>query len=241
MDQFEQQSVDKTQVNHAPNVTTVASQSKRSRFRGLFRFTRQHIVIALAALAVVAGLVTWQVMRMSQEATWKRATDYFTRAEYEKAEKELSSVGLPSSAERLRVYGQTMLAMRQLDKSLEAYTKLYELDKNPSDKLIIGNIYNEQKKYDEAIKVYLEVIAANPSNIQAYVNIATVYKLQNNTTEAVKVANEAVVKNPTSVVLHELKVSMLMNDKGSSEYKEAVAALKKLNPQDQLLQALNEL
>lgn len=217
------------------------SPKKTPGYRKLLRIAKKHVLIVVAVIVVIGGLVTWQVMQMNQDTAWKRATDYFTHAEYEKAANELNSVSMPSTADRLRVYGQTMLATRQLDKSLAAYKKLYEIDKDPSVKLIIGNIYNEQKNYDEAIKVYREVITANPSNIQAYVNIATVYKLQNNSAEAVKIANDGVAKNPTSVVLHELRVSMLMNDTHSSEYKDAIAALKKLNPKDQLLQALNEL
>lgn len=225
-----------------PTAQAATRTSKvKSIIKKLTSFFKKHRAISLGVLAVIAGLVTWQVLYTNSENTWKRATDYFSHAEYEKAAKELNNVGVPSSADRLRVYGQTMLATRQLDKSLEAYKKLYELNKDPSVKLIIGNIYNEQKKYDDAVKVYQEVITANPSNVQAYVNIATVYKMQNKTTEAIKIANEGVAKNPNSVVLSELRVSMLMGDKTSNEYKEAVAALKKLNPQDQLLQALNEL
>ncbi len=241
MERYDSNDAGQTQTGSVMDITEApVRQAKESRSRGIFRFLKKHIVYAAAAVLVLAGLVVWQIIRTNQETAWKRATDYFSRAEYEKAEKELAGLAMPSKPERLRVYAQTMLATRQLDKSLAAYNKLYETDKDPATKLIIGNVYNEQKKYDEAIKVYRDVIAANGSNVQAYVNLATVYKLQNNTAEAAKVASEGVSKNPANVVLHELKVSMLMNDKSSTEYKEAIDALKKLNPQDQLLQALNE-
>lgn len=242
MEQLESQVISQAQTDYQPNVPVVPSKEPSQHlFKRLFRSMKKNIIYVIGLVIVAAIILTWQMVRMGQEATWSRAMDYFARAEYEKAAKELNGVGVPSSSERLRVYAQTMLATRQLDKSLEAYGKLYALNKDPSDKLIIGNIYNEQKKYEEAIKVYREVITLNPNNVQAYVNIATVYKLNSNSGEAVKVANEGVEKNPNSVVMHELRVSMLMNDKTSSDYKEAVAALRKLNPQDQLLQSLNEL
>ena len=242
MDKF-----DMSDVNQPLNEGQTSSESassptekKKSWLRGVFRFVKKHVIVVLCLLLAIAALATLQVLNLNREAAWKRATDYYARAEYEKASKELASLSMPSSAERLRVYGQTMLATRQLDKSLEAYTKLYDLNKDPSVKIIIGNIYNEQKKYDESIKIYREVISANPNNVQAFVNMATVYKLQNNEKEAAKIAKEGVEKNPNSVVLLELRVSMLMSDKSSPEYKEAVEALKQVNPQDQLLQALNE-
>lgn len=241
MEQLESQVISQAQTDYQPNVPVVPSKEPSQHlFKRLFRSMKKNIIYVIGLVIVAAIILTWQMVRMGQEATWSRATDYFARAEYEKAAKELNGVGVPSSSERLRVYGQTMLATRQLDKSLEAYTKLYYLNKDPSVKIIIGNIYNEQKKYDESIKIYREVISANPNNVQAFVNMATVYKLQNNEKEAAKIAKEGVEKNPNSVVLLELRVSMLMSDKSSPEYKEAVEALKQVNPQDQLLQALNE-
>jgi tetratricopeptide (TPR) repeat protein len=218
----------------------VAPMRKQSRLHKYVKLVRKYWYVTLALLAIVIGLVTWQVIQSNQEATWKKASDYFTRADYGNAEKQLHSVAIPSDADHLRVYAQTMLATQNLDKSLTAYQKLYELNKDPSIKLIIGNIYNQQKKYDDAIKIYREIITNNAGNVQAYINLSTVYKLQNNTPEAIKVADEAVKNNPSSVVLRELQVSMVMDNKSSAGYKAAVKDLKALNPSDPLLQALNE-
>ncbi|RYX78669.1 tetratricopeptide repeat protein [bacterium] len=225
------------------NVTPPPEKPKKgftSKIVSVMRFLKRFWYIVIVILLVIAGLITWQVIYSNQESAWKRTNDQFARANYEAAYKEIENMAIPTDSERLRVYGQTMLATRHLDKSLAAYQKLYDQKKDPSVKLIIGNIYNEQKKYDEAIKAYREVIADNKTNVQAYVNIATVYKLQGNASEAAKVATEAVKENPTSVTLLELKVSMLMDNKNTPEYKAAVAELKKLNPQDPLLQSLRE-
>ncbi len=194
---------------------------------------------AVVVLIVVVGAVFgWRAQAQAQDEKWKKATDYFGRAEYEKANKELEGLDIPKSPERLRVYAQTKLATRELDDALTSYQKLYDINKDPSVQLIIGNIYNEQKRYDDAIKVYREAIAANPSNTQAYVNLATLYRQQSNSSEAAKVAAEGVKNNPGSATLHELQVSMLLENKNSTEYKDAVAALKKVSPESALLTSL---
>lgn len=220
------------------NITPL--RNKPTRLKQAVRLVRKYWYVALALLVVIIGLVTWQIIQLNQEATWKKAGDYFTRADYGNAEKQLHSVAVPSDADHLHVYAQTMLATQNLDKSLTAYQKLYDLNKDPSIKLIIGNIYNQQKNYDQAIKIYRDIITNNTGNVQAYINLSTVYKLQNNAPEAIKVANEAVKNNPSSVVLRELQVSMVMDNKSSEGYKVAVKELKALNPTDPLLQALNE-
>lgn len=210
------------------------------KFKYIILFIQKFWYIVLVAGVIVAGLITWRVIIANQNAAWDRASSYFAKADYKKAEEELASMPVPSSVERLRVYAQTMLATQKLDKSLTAYEKLYKINKDPSVKLLIGNIYNQQKKYDQAIVAYREIITSNSGNVQAYVNLATVYKLQGKSDDAIKVSKEGVKNNPTSVVLSELLVSMLMDDTDSAEFKAAVAALKKLNPSDPLLQSIDQ-
>lgn len=216
------------------------SKKTRFKFKYIILFIQKFWYIVLVAGVVIAGFITWRVILANQNAAWDRASSYFAKADYKKAEEELAGLPVPSSAERLRVYAQTMLATQNLEKSLTAYEKLYKINKDPSVKLLIGNIYNQQKKYDLAIEAYREIITSNTGNVQAYVNLATVYKLQNKSDEAIKVSKEGVKNNPTSVILGELLVSMLMDDTNSAEFKSAVAALKKLNPSDPLLQSIDQ-
>jgi len=218
----------------------VTSDKPNVAIRGrLKKFIKRWWILLLVLVLVVAGTMGWLMYRQSQEQTWKNATDYYTRADYAKAASLLKQVGMPSEKDRLRVYAQTMLATRDLEKAEPAYKKLFEATKEPADKLVLGNIYNEQKKYDDAVKVYQDVIATNKNNIQAYVNLTIVYKMQGKQKEAINVAKEAVSNNPENVTVHELLVSMLMDNKESQEYKDAVAKLKSLNPEDTLLQTLN--
>jgi len=217
-----------------------AKRNFGSSLKRLAPILRRYWYVIIALIVVASVLIGFQAQRNAQEARWKRATEYFGRVEYDKAAKELKGLPVPKDPERLRTYSQTMLATRQLDNALVGYEKLYEQKKDPSVKLIIGNIYNEKKDYDKATKIYREAIADNPANVQAYVNLAILYKMRSNMPEAVKVANEAVRSNPGSATLRELQVSMLMDDKTTTAYKDAVKALKELNPNDPLLDAINE-
>lgn len=115
--------------------------------------------VYLAVVALVVALIilfVWNQQDKSNDAKWTKATEYFTKADYENANKELKSLDVPDSVERLRVYSQTKLAVRDLPAALIGYQKLYKADKSDSYALIIGNIFNEQKNYDAAAKTYRE-------------------------------------------------------------------------------------
>lgn len=218
---------------------TESSGLKKSGPQGI-KLLRRYWYVGVVIVLVVVGIVAWFANEASVDAAWKRATDDYGRADYASAAKTLNGMAMPSDEKRLTVYAQTMLATRQLDKALPAYKSLYDKRKDPAVKIVIGNIYNEQKKYDEAAKTYRDIISANSAYVQAYVNLSTLYKLQSKDQDAVEVAKQGVKANSNSVILYELLVSMLLEKKDSSDYKEAVAALKKLNPSDPLLESLKK-
>ncbi len=201
---------------------------------------RKYVIVGLlVVLTLGGGFVVWNQQRSSENERWQQATEFYKKGDYENAKEKLNGLQQPTSQERLRIYGQTMLATRDLDKALSAYQDLYEKTKDPQAQLVLGNIYNEKKEYDQAIRVYKEAIAANPHNTQAYVNLATLYNMQNNAAEARRIVAEGITNNPGSVTLHELQVSLFLRDRDSAEFKSAVEALKKLNPESALLKSLN--
>ena len=228
-----------TGYNSEKDLSAPEKQVHRTSFaKKVVKFIKKQWIIMSVVLVLLAGFISWRIIVTNNDNAWAKAKDYFAVADYDNAKKQIGSMSVPDDSERLRIYAQTMLATRDLDKSLIAYKKLYDQTKDISVKLFIGNIYNEQKKYDEAIKIYREMITANPSNIQAYVNAATTYKLQGNRSGAIDIASEGVKNNATNVTIHELLVSMLMDDKTSKEYISALADLKTLSPNDPLVQAL---
>lgn len=232
---------DNRTVVDSDNKPTAGSTKRPKRIlRKLGHFLRKFWYVVVVVLAAVITVVVLQVVQANRDSSWQKASEHFSRAEYSEAKEIIEDFPVPADAERQRVYAQTMLATGTLDKALNGYNALYKNTEDVAAKLIIGNIYNQQKKYDEAITIYREVISANPSNVQAYVNLATVYRLQNKNAEAAKVAAEAVKNNPQSVTLLELQVSMLMDDKNSPEYIQAVKTLREVNPNDPLLQAIDQ-
>jgi tetratricopeptide (TPR) repeat protein len=211
----------------------------RSSNKKIINFIKRFWYIFLIAGIVIGVVIGWSISSAREAAAWQRATDAFSRADYESAKKDIDGVAVPGDQDKLKVYAQTMLATRTLDKALVGYENLYKQTKDPATLLILGNIYNQQQKYDKAISTYKDVIANNENNIQAYVNLATVYKLQQKSDEAVATATQAVEKNQKSAVAHELLVSMLLDKKGSDAYNKAIADLKALNPNDPLLESIN--
>lgn len=199
-----------------------------------------HLKYLLIPVLLLTGIIFgWLFYQSSINMKWEKATDYYRRADYDAAANELKGLPIPSKdVDRLAIYSQTMLATRQLDNARDGYKQLYELKKDPFTKVVLGNIYNEQKRYDEATKIYKEVTVANPNYAQAYVNLATLHKLQGDNTKAVQVASDAVKNNPNNTVLLELLVSLTMTDKESPVFQEAVAKLKKVNPNDPLLELI---
>lgn len=226
--------------NSSGSAGVESSGAKKKGAKGLVKVLGRYWYVVVVLVVVVAGVVAWFVQQASADVVWQKATDDYGRADYASAAKLLDNMAVPTDEKRLTVYAQTMLATRQLDKALPAYNSLYAKKKDPAIKIIIGNIYNEQKKYDEAAKTYREIISANTTYIQAYVNLSTLYKLQGKTQDSVDVAKQGVKANPNSATLYELLISMLLEDQGSADYKEAVATLKKLNPSDPLLQTLKK-
>lgn len=218
--------------------TGTGMEPEKSPENKFVKFVKKFWYIILIVVIVIAALIGWRIHEMNVDATWNKAIDYYGRADYKNAAKLIENMEIPKDEKRLTAYAQTMLATRQLDKALPAYKTLYEQKKDPSIKIIIGNIYNEQKKYDEAAKLYREIITANESYIQAYVNLSTLYKLQGKSQQAIEVAQQGVKANANSVVLHELLIAMLLEKQDSPEFKQAVETLRKINPQDPIFETL---
>lgn len=223
---------------HTSDHTATSDKSSSSGLKRTAQFLRKYWYVVIILLVLVGGLIAWRSYQLHLDAQWSKAQDYYGRADYANAAKILEPMALPTDDKRLTVYAQTMLATRKLDKALPAYQTLYSHKKDPDVKIKIGNIYNEQKKYDEAAKAYREIITADSSYIQAYVNLATLYKLQGKSQEAIDTAKQGTQANPNSVVLYELLISMTLEHKDSQEHKDAVEALKKLNPQDPIFEVL---
>ncbi|MEI7918322.1 MAG: tetratricopeptide repeat protein [Candidatus Saccharibacteria bacterium] len=236
---MERNSTERVDDGQAPSETTASqSQSKKSKSKSIVSAIKKFWYIIVIIVAISVGFFVWRANVVNSDNAWARATAFYQKADYDNAAKEIANLPVPTDNARLKIYAQTMLAKRDLEKALPAYEKLYAATKEPNYKIILGNIYNEQKNYDKAASTYKEVIADNPGYTQAYVNLAILYKLQNKISEAMAIADSAVKSNPNNVTLLELKVSILMEDKTTDDFKTAVKDLAAINPQDPLLDSL---
>jgi len=210
------------------------------RYLGVLLWKAKYLIlIVLILVTAIGGFYLYQQNRNSD--IWKKAEDYYRRADYTKTASELKKVSMPNDAEKLRIYGQTMFAVRDYSKAEKAYTKLYELNKDLFAKIMLGNIANQQKSYDKAIKHYRDVIESNPNYITAYSDLAIVYRSMGNNAEAVKVAEDGIKNNPGNTEMYTLLISLLSVDessKTSDKYKETVEKLKKIDPNNQLLKQI---
>lgn len=192
------------------------------------------MVLVGAGVCVCAGLY------FGYQYIWKVADQRFKKAEYQQTYKLIKFLPKPRDAGRLRIYSQTAMAVGNYGKSKSGYADLYKKTKDASYKLIIGNIANQQGDYEEAIKIYEEVISLNPNYIQAYANLSTVYRIKNNNDKAIEIAERGISLNGNSTILYELLVSLMQEKKDSPRYKEAVKKLKSLDPQNILLKQIGE-
>ena len=235
----EEQKPEPSQSSTGDN-STPPQKSNKFNFRKVsYKKVATIAVPVVVVLALLIGGFTLLQSRRNADKEWDQAVAAYQKGDYAKASEYIGDKDMPKEGERLQAYAQTKLATGKVDEALPAYERINQLNATPETKNIIGNIYNQKKQYDKAAKIYQEVIDGNASFIQAYINLATVKLLQGDKKAAQEVAKKAVEANPNSVTVHELLVSMYLEDKESSEYQTAVENLRKLNPEDPLLESID--
>lgn len=166
---------------------------------------------------------------------WRTANDYYRAANYTKAAAVIRRLPMPSDPHELNVYAQTMFSVSEMDKAKQAYQKHYDKTGDVQSLLMVGNVQQQQKKFEEAQATYRKVIAKNPTYIQAYANGAASYMLANKRPEALKMLTEGVAANPNATALYAMQVQLLRDEKESETYKQALEKLKLLDPQNSIL------
>jgi len=198
-------------------------------------FVGRKIVFAIGVFLGVVIIGSGISAKFFYDKKWKDAEENYKKADYQKAAANLKYLPMPSDGARLRIYGQTMMATNQDNKASIAFEKLSDKTEDPFAELMLGNIANQQKEYDKAVEIYEHLTSSNPNYIQAYANLAMVYKIQNRTDKAVATAKRGIDANPNSTILHELMVSLTMENKELPEYKNSIEKLKQLDPNNFLL------
>src|SRR5438093_7358051 len=99
------------------------------------------------------------------------------------------------------VEGMTFEESGQVDKALEAYRKVLNVDPGQSDLASrVAVLLIQQEDFPQAIDVLKDAIKANPNDGEPYRQLAFIYaKYLKKTDQAVDYANRAIALNPTDI------------------------------------------
>jgi tetratricopeptide (TPR) repeat protein len=141
-----------------------------------------------------AGSSTASIKKSNQQHdsfTLKPAADLLLRPEGERKAGALASF----------VEGRSLEENGEIDKALEAYRKVLNVDPGHS-KLAsrVAALLIRQDDFPQAIDILKDAIKANPSNAEPYSQLAFIYaKYLKKTDEAVDYANQAIALNPRDI------------------------------------------
>jgi predicted Zn-dependent protease len=185
------------------------------------------IVLTLILLAVILGYL--------YKNKWDKVESNFREGQNELAAEHLKYLPQPKNSEKLKMYAQIKFIDGQIEQSRSAYQELIDKTDDPFSKIMVGNIYNSQKKTDLAIEQYRDLIESNPNYIQAYINLASVYNINGKKEKAIEVLKNGSKDNPNSVNIYALALSISSSDKESDDYQWAKSGLEKVDPNNDLL------
>jgi tetratricopeptide (TPR) repeat protein len=187
-------------------------------------------VIAVIVLGVVLTVVL-NVYKTSNR--WAKAEELYKGAEYSKIAELLSKESLPNETERLEIYAKSMMATKNYDKAYGAYEKINKDGNSLDAQLMMANIKTEQGKYEEAEKIYMEVIGKNDGFIQAYLNLASTYRIMDRAQMANSILTDGLKKNPNSISILEYLISI--NSQENDQYQVWKEKLRELDPENDLI------
>lgn len=98
------------------------------------------------------------------------------------------------------------LSMGDNKKAIEGLEKAYKLDKkNIPARLYLGIAYKEDKRYDEAEKLLLEIVKENPVNLLGVVNLGMVRYEKKDYKKALESFDSAITINPGAADIYVLR------------------------------------
>ena len=172
---------------------------------------------------------------------WKWRINYIARknqekslsgisAEDQKKLKELADKAKSGKPEDLLPYASMQYTVRDLSGSEKTYQDL--IAKNKDNKGLIafyqnnlGNVYRDEKKFDEAIKAYRAAIESNAQEKTSYINLGNLYQYYLSDRGNAKTVYEEAEKNISNSPDIEVLLGILMEE--DSKKDEAATYFKK--------------
>jgi tetratricopeptide (TPR) repeat protein len=124
--------------------------------------------------------------------------------------------------------------------AIKSLTRFQQLDPDSAaNHVLVGDIYNQLEKYDDAQSEYLKALEIAPGDPAASLGLATAYLNGNNIAGALEIAQSALVRSPDDPELNLVAAQALM---GQHEYADAEPLLiKSLNGKPQMLPRIHVL
>ncbi|MGZ8185050.1 MAG: tetratricopeptide repeat protein, partial [Methylobacter sp.] len=167
-----------------------------------------------------------QVAKQLTDAFPEDATGYYlsglgyqSEGDYEKsiARFELALEKQPETVEPLTQLVKSYIALKQSDKALNTLSEI--IKKQPKNFVaynLMGAVYGNDKKFDEAVAHYRKAIELKPEWPNSYNNLAALNLAQKNKTEAIKILNTGITNTKGSAVLIN-ELAMLYHQAGEHE------------------------
>jgi len=124
--------------------------------------------------------------------------------------------------------------------AIKSLTRFQQLDPDSAaNHVLVGDIYNQLEKYDDAQSEYLKALEIAPGDPAASLGLATAYLNGNNIAGALEIAQSALVRSPDDPELNLVAAQALM---GQHEYADAEPLLiKSLHGKPQMLPRIHVL
>jgi tetratricopeptide (TPR) repeat protein len=124
--------------------------------------------------------------------------------------------------------------------ALRSLARFQQLDPDSAaNHVLVGDIYNQLEKYDDAQSEYLKALAIAPGDSAASLGLASAYLNGNNIAAALDIARSALARSPDDPELNLIAAEALMSQR---EYAEAEPLLiKSLNAKPQMLPRIHVL
>ena len=175
------------------------------------------------------------IQKKVEEAEKVKEATVQAKVDAEKANEEAKES--EKSAKVSKLFAEA-LAEKDLDKQIELYSEILELDPNSAAALINrGVTYDNKGNHNQAIEDYDEAIRINPKYAEAYYNRGTAYLHKGNCDQAIKDYDEAIKLNPKDAEAFSNRGSTFVEkgnyDQAIKDYDEAI----RLNPKSAELYA----
>lgn len=181
---------------------------------------RWYILLVIVLLLVVLALIVVFGKQKYADRKWEQAREAYKMANYAEVVSLVGKISVPEEKKDKTILASSYIATGDNEKALVLYSDLAKEENNVDAKLMLGNIYRDQKKYKDAEEAYRAVSRVNTGYIQAYLNLAAMFRTNNQMELANEVLTEGIKYNATAMPIIEYWLQLNEDKKGSDVYKQ---------------------